>query len=64
MGINCTILKDSCRIMKPCLNSGTCKNNFDDQFGYTCTCPPDFEGRHCEIDKRICRSDTCQNDGE
>ena len=28
-----------------------------------CTCPPDFRGKHCEQDRRVCKLTTCLNNG-
>jgi hypothetical protein len=50
-------------MLEPCQNSGTCINDNTD-LGYTCLCLSGFDGTECEIDNRICQSDTCWNNGK
>ncbi|XP_048582634.1 lactadherin isoform X2 [Nematostella vectensis] len=33
---------------KPCLNGGTCQPLYQDS-NYTCTCTPEYTGRHCDV---------------
>ena len=51
--------QDSCNV-NPCENSGTC---IESLAGYTCTCPPGFEGKNCEINTNDCIDDPCQHGG-
>ena len=34
-----------------------------DMSGYTCACPPGFEGRNCEKVTDLCKNSPCQNEG-
>ena len=43
-GATCQLASDSCR-PNPCLNGGTCVSEAP---GYTCSCPPNFYGQHCD----------------
>ena len=40
-----------CILSAPCLNNGACAN--DNEGGYTCTCKSGFEGKFCEIGKKM-----------
>ena len=50
-------------MLKPCLNNGSCYNNVTVVNGYICTCPHGFDGAQCELDNRLCKPNTCWNDG-
>jgi len=39
---------------QPCLNNGVC--NKLDVSTYQCQCPAGLEGKHCELDARVCQS--------
>ncbi len=63
IGSHCNISNSPCDMLKPCQNSGTCYNNdilFD---GYICLCVSGFNGTQCELDYRLCKSNTCWNNG-
>jgi len=44
-----------------CSNHGECVLNVNEKF--VCNCQPDFAGSSCNIDKRICSSQPCLNNG-
>ena len=64
IGANCNTSNAACDVLKPCLNSGICTNVKSNQHGYMCSCPPSFNGTHCELDYRPCKTDTCWNKGK
>uniref|UniRef100_A0A2K5D883 Protein Z, vitamin K dependent plasma glycoprotein n=1 Tax=Aotus nancymaae TaxID=37293 RepID=A0A2K5D883_AOTNA len=48
-------------ISQPCLHNGSCQ---DSTRGYTCSCPPGYEGINCALAKNEChpeRTDGCQH---
>uniref|UniRef100_A0A2K6RYY2 Protein Z, vitamin K dependent plasma glycoprotein n=1 Tax=Saimiri boliviensis boliviensis TaxID=39432 RepID=A0A2K6RYY2_SAIBB len=48
-------------VSQPCLHNGSCQ---DSTRGYTCSCPPGYEGINCELAKNEChpeRTDGCQH---
>lgn len=51
-----------CASLKPCLNNGNC-TAIDNESLYNCSCVSHVEGYHCEHDYRLCKSDTCWNNG-
>ncbi|CAF1250188.1 unnamed protein product [Adineta steineri] len=56
IGMNCNSSIAPCDILNPCQNYGTCFNNNETLYGYTCSCTSDFSGSECEIN-------TCWNNG-
>lgn len=52
-GINCELNINECHPINPCLNSGTCYDNYG---GYTCQCPGGFGGQNCEL---VCKINFC-----
>lgn len=52
----------ACSILQPCLNNGTC-HNINSTLGYNCSCVTGFNGEICQSDDRVCRPDSCWNDG-
>lgn len=44
----------------PCQNGGSC---LQDVTGYSCSCPPGFEGANCELNPDDCDPNPCQNGG-
>lgn len=62
-GILCDKLKSLCKISDPCQNNGICIDNKTIPIGYSCLCPPYFNGSECQNDYQLCKSDTCWNDG-
>lgn len=61
-GVNCSFLKTKCNLNQPCQNGGTC-HDVNINLDYNCTCPPDFDGRHCEHNHQACKEHTCLNNG-
>jgi hypothetical protein len=47
--------------MSNCSNNGVCAYQGNQTYG--CNCTDDFIGRHCQTDKRPCRSWPCTNNG-
>uniref|UniRef100_A0A8C4QGA1 Hyaluronan binding protein 2 n=1 Tax=Eptatretus burgeri TaxID=7764 RepID=A0A8C4QGA1_EPTBU len=43
----------------PCQNGGTCEAH--DRYSYSCYCPEDFAGKHCEADPQDCYSGNGQD---
>ena len=62
-GVRCEELKSACFLKTPCHNGGSCVNNDTFPEGYSCSCPPYFNGSRCEDDHRPCKTDTCWNNG-
>ncbi|CAF1279357.1 unnamed protein product [Adineta ricciae] len=62
IGWNCNISGTICDIRQPCLNNGTCDSINQNQ-DYKCSCLSHFSGKHCEVDERICKENTCLNHG-
>ncbi|CAF0991866.1 unnamed protein product [Adineta steineri] len=56
IGMNCSSSIAPCDILNPCQNYGTCFNDNETLYGYTCNCTSDFSGSECEIN-------TCWNNG-
>ncbi|CAF1250224.1 unnamed protein product [Adineta steineri] len=56
IGMNCSSSIAPCDILNPCQNYGTCFNNNETLYGYTCNCTSDFSGSECEINR-------CWNNG-
>ncbi|CAF0729243.1 unnamed protein product [Adineta steineri] len=63
IGSHCDVSNAPCNQLQPCLNNGTCSNNDTNVHGYFCLCPEGFNGTECQLDFRVCKSDTCFNDG-
>ena len=53
-----------CDEMRPCLNTGICREDVNDLRGYICECQIDYKGIHCEKDDRICHWKSCSNNGK
>ncbi len=49
------------RRQSPCQNGATCCNN--GHGGYTCSCPPGYEGTNCQTNINECLPNPCQNQG-
>ncbi|XP_031552327.1 uncharacterized protein LOC116289522 isoform X2 [Actinia tenebrosa] len=47
-------------VSSPCRNGATCT---DTDYGYNCTCPYEYTGRHCETGISPCNSNPCRNRG-
>lgn len=60
---NNTSSNTRCHWLKPCLNNGTCIDNIPASDGYYCSCPPGFNGTNCESNNRVCKPNTCYNNG-
>ena len=63
VGVNCSVPNRACNILQPCLNNGTCRNINSTLLGYNCSCVSGFNGEICQSDDRVCRPDSCWNDG-
>ena len=63
IGSTCNTMNTACAMMQPCQNDGLCDNDNSTVFGYVCFCTPDFKGDRCQFDHRICRAETCLNNG-
>ena len=63
IGIHCNISSHPCELLKPCRNNATCIDSNATAVGYTCICPPSFDGDQCQIDNRPCKPETCWNNG-
>ena len=50
-----------CERRSPCQNGATCRN--DGRGGYTCSCPPGYEGTNCQSEVNECLPNPCQNQG-
>ena len=50
-----------CERQSPCQNGATCRN--DGHGGYTCSCPPGYEGTNCQSEINECLPNPCQNQG-
>ncbi|XP_033117021.1 fibropellin-1-like isoform X12 [Anneissia japonica] len=59
-GTNCQTPASTPCDSSPCLNGGTCENDFN---GYTCTCASGYEGNDCDTPINECASTPCQNNG-
>ena len=58
----CTLLDLlPCERQTPCQNGGTCRN--DGRGGYTCSCPPGWQGTNCQERMYHCLSNPCRNQG-
>ncbi|CAF3833859.1 unnamed protein product, partial [Adineta steineri] len=62
IGINCNVSGTICDMGNQCLNDGNCRNIKNNQ-DYNCSCPPDFNGKQCQFDQRLCKENTCFNNG-
>ncbi|CAF0918198.1 unnamed protein product [Adineta steineri] len=63
IGSHCNVSNAPCNQLQPCLNNGTCYNNDTNVDRYFCLCLEGFNGTECQLDFRVCKSDTCFNDG-
>jgi len=63
IGPDCKTSSAPCDMLKPCQNNGNCTNNNNTLYGYNCLCPPGFNGTECQIDNRLCKPNTCWNNG-
>ncbi|CAF0829839.1 unnamed protein product [Adineta steineri] len=63
IGSNCNVSNAPCNQLQPCLNNGSCSNNDTNVDRYFCLCPEGFNGTECQLDCRVCKPDTCFNDG-
>ncbi|CAF1419466.1 unnamed protein product [Adineta ricciae] len=64
IGSNCNHSSAPCDILMPCQNSGTCINGNKTVNDYSCVCLSGFNGTQCEVDNRLCKPNTCQNNGK
>ncbi|CAF0794318.1 unnamed protein product [Adineta steineri] len=48
---------------QPCLNAATCFPDATVPLGYICGCQTGYTGSTCQNDERICKDDTCWNNG-
>lgn len=58
-GEKCELSQDHCKIT-PCLNGGTCINNFNESL-VRCECVPGYEGKFCEGFHDPCSIKSCLN---
>lgn len=63
IGSQCNIKASACDVLEPCLNRGTCLNVKNDIHNYICLCQTGFTGKQCQINRQLCQSNTCRNDG-
>ncbi len=61
-GINCSFPNNKCDMNQSCQNDGTCINS-DDNLNQICSCMSGLDGKYCEIDRRVCKENTCWNNG-
>ena len=59
----CNVSNTPCNVLQPCFNNGTCIDTNNTKYGYICRCSSHFNGTECQLDHRLCRSDTCWNQG-
>jgi len=60
VGANCQLRREPCQ-PNPCGSGGTC---IKQGFNFTCICPPDKQGKLCEMERSsACESNPCQNGG-
>ncbi|CAF0855754.1 unnamed protein product [Adineta ricciae] len=52
-----------CDMLRPCQYNGSCYAGNNTQYGYICTCLSDFNGTECQYDYRLCKPNTCWNNG-
>uniref|UniRef100_A0A6I8PC71 EGF-like domain-containing protein n=1 Tax=Ornithorhynchus anatinus TaxID=9258 RepID=A0A6I8PC71_ORNAN len=60
-GLFCSQDLDYCAHHRPCARGATCTNAGPG--GFTCTCPPGFSGRLCEVSAMTCADGPCFNGG-
>ncbi|CAF3746170.1 unnamed protein product [Adineta steineri] len=63
IGAYCNVTSDACSMSQPCLNAATCFPDLTVPVGYRCGCQTGYTGSTCENDERICKDDTCWNNG-
>ncbi|CAF1013859.1 unnamed protein product [Adineta ricciae] len=63
IGLYYNISDKACDYLQPCYHNGFCYNNNSNVNNFYCLCPYGFTGDQCQLDKRLCRLDTCWNNG-
>lgn len=63
MDTNCNIWSNSCTMLNPCENQGTCLSTNMNLLAYWCNCVRGFDGERCQYDRRPCKPTTCWNNG-
>ncbi|CAF4129567.1 unnamed protein product, partial [Adineta steineri] len=63
IGAYCNVTSDACSMSQPCLNAATCFSDLTVPVGYRCGCQTGYTGSTCQNDERICKDDTCWNNG-
>ena len=64
IGRYCNLSSQPCVMLNPCQNAGTCYHNDSALDGYSCYCVSGTDGNQCQLDHRVCKSDTCWNNGK
>ncbi|CAF1545997.1 unnamed protein product [Adineta ricciae] len=63
-GVYCNVSNRPCDTINPCRNSGSCFNDNTTVDTYLCQCLQGFDGSECQNDRRICKLNTCFNNGQ